>query len=465
MKDTKYLKPRHNVWYFQRRVPVALESLYPNQAIIERSLSSDIREARQMRDVILGQMRQQELDLQNSNPEKLKFQEYMTQMKITQANGNIGSNGYPLFWNDVMDPHTARKEDDVAYQAAFSAMLKGQETHQNYRLSLKETLAKFIAESKAETRHTPETLGRYSKTISIFLSLLNHKDFPLEDINREQALNFISHHRTRVSGATLYSHISRLKTLWEYAYRHAWIKGDNPFDRHTINTTKDRKKKQPFTPEETVQLLHAIKQEKPSMRLLVWLGLYSGARISELVSVSLSSIKEEDGLTMIGIATEQKGKTESATRHIPVPQRCLNLFEEIKTNAVSEGSSYLFHDLVTQRDDARLGYGVTKAFGAIKKKYITTRTDKGFHSFRVMMATVLQRAGVSELIAAYMLGHSKKGLTMSYGYYSKGYSAKQLSEAQDKAVAELDRFMKLKGDDYLLLIENPCLSAIHQSPL
>jgi hypothetical protein len=55
-----------------------------------------------------------------------------------------------------------------------------------------------------------------------------------------------------------------------------------------------------------------------------------------------------------------------------------------------------------------------------------------------MMATALQQGDVSELVAAYLLGHSRKGLTMSYGYYSKGYDAKRLQEAQDRAIAVID---------------------------
>jgi site-specific recombinase XerD len=441
MADTKYIKLRHNVWYFQRRVPKALTSLYPSQTMIEEPLETgDIRVARQKRDVILGKMQQQLLDIKNSNPEKIRFQKYVDQMSIAKAGGNYGTDYHPLYWHDVMDPYTAKKEKDQAYNDAFSTVLNGQITHKNYRLTFREVLSKFIIESKAESQHTSGTLDRYTKTINMFLSLLNNKEFPLEDIDRELALDFIAQHRRNMSGSTLYGHISRLKTLWEFAYRHAWIRGDNPFDRHMINTTKDRKKKQPFSSEEMSTLIKIVQQESPSMRLLVWVGLYTGARISELISIKITSIKEENELLMVGIALDHQGKTQAASRSIPIPSRCIELFNFVKIEAESISSKYLFHDLVTIRDDGRLAYGVTKAFGVIKKKHITTSSDKGFHSFRVMMATALQQAGVSELIAAYLLGHSRKGLTMSYGYYSKGYMPKQLAEAQDKVVLAFDGY-------------------------
>ncbi|NVO59513.1 hypothetical protein [Photobacterium damselae] len=72
------------------------------------------------------------------------------------------------------------------------------------------------------------------------------------------------------------------------------------------------------------------------------------------------------------------------------------------TNAAN--STHLFYDLISIRDDKRYAYDVTKKFGLIKKKHVTDRSDKGFHSFRVLMATAMQHAGVSEYEAAYLLG-------------------------------------------------------------
>lgn len=68
---------------------------------------------------------------------------------------------------------------------------------------------------------------------------------------------------------------------------------------------------------------------------------------------------------------------------------------------------YFFHDLVSIRDRGRYSYRVTKLFGGVKPRHITDRIDKGFHSFRVLMVTILLPAEVSELEAAYLLGHSK----------------------------------------------------------
>lgn len=439
MSDTKYIKLRHNVWYFQRRVPKSLESLYPSQTMIEESLGTgDIREARKKRDVILGKIQQQILDLENSNPEKIRFQEYVAQMSEVKAGGNYGSDDYPVYWNDVMDPYTAKKEKDQAYSDAFSAVLKGQKTHHNYRLTLKETLHKFTAKSKTESLHTMSTLTRYEKTVNNFLVFINEKDLALADITRHQAIDFITHYRTTLSGATVNGHISRLKTLWLFAYTNAWITGDNPFDKHQINTRKGRQKKQSFTVEEMHNLIEAFKTESSSTRLLLWLGYFTGARISELISIERETISVEAGIKVFKI---KAGKTEAAVRTVPIPPRCYQLFDSVRQASEAKSSKYLFHDIYSYQYAERPAYDATKLFSNLKREYVTTRSDKGSHSFRVMLSTALHQAGVDEMEAAYLIGHSRKGLTLTYDYYSDGYNIKQLAKIQKRGIRQLESNM------------------------
>ena len=63
---------------------------------------------------------------------------------------------------------------------------------------------------------------------------------------------------------------------------------------------------------------------------------------------------------------------------------------------------------------------------------MTDNKLKGFHSFRHMYITAMERAGIEENVTAQIVGH-ERGKTMSYGYYSKGHELKKLKEAVDKA--------------------------------
>jgi len=439
MNDRKYLKLRHNTWYFQKRIPKALQSQYPDQVIIEQSLETgDIREARQKRDILLGQLRQKEQLMKAQSQPRQRFLRYVEDLSQVAGQRFVGPN---IEWHEVLDPESVRKTDDPEYVEAFKTVMRGKKESELYGFTMKEVLDHFIRTSEREQLHTEGTRSRFKKTVQSFLNYLNLDDIQLNKLERSQVFEFIDQGRERQSGATVQGNISRLKMLWEHAYSRAWVSGHNPFDKHKINTTRDRQKKQPFTDEELRKLLNVMKEESRSMQLLTLMGLYTGARISELASLRLVDLKEEDGILLMGIATQEAGKTEAATRWIPAPIKCKAMLEDVREEAQRSNSEFLFHDLVSRRPDGRFAYDATKRFGVVKKNHVTDRSDTGFHSFRVMMATALQRANVSELEAAYLLGHSRKGLTMSYGYYSKGYDAKRLFEAQSNAGRVIDQML------------------------
>ncbi|EWH02538.1 tyrosine-type recombinase/integrase [Halomonas sp. BC04] len=439
--DRKHLKLRHNTWYFQKRVPKALKHQFPDRDIIEQSLETgDIREAREKRDIILGQLRQREHLLKVQSQPRQRFLSYVEKLsKIVVDEPFVGSD---MEWHEILDPETAKKTNDPEYIEAFKTVMRGARESDKYGTTLKEVLDHFVQISERDELHTEGTRGRFKKTVVLFLRYLNVDDLQMKDIERSKVFDFIDHSREKVSGATVQGHISRLKNLWDYAYTRAWVSADNPFEKHKINTTKGRQKKQPFTTKELSMLLDVMKRQPHSMQLLTHLGLYTGARISELVGLRLSDLKEEEGVWMMGIAVQDDGKTDAATRWIPVPELCHGDMKQSLVKAREVGAEHLFHDLISIRPDGRYAYAATKRFGEIKRQHVTERQDKGFHSFRVMMATALQQANVSELEAAYLLGHSRKGLTMSYGYYSKGYDPGRLLSAQRKAVGVIDQWLK-----------------------
>ncbi|MGR2737344.1 tyrosine-type recombinase/integrase [Billgrantia sp. Q4P2] len=436
--DRKHLKLRHNTWYFQKRVPKALKGLYPDHDMIEESLGTgDIREAREKRDILLGQLRQRERLLKSQNQPRQRFLQYVEDLRrIAVEEPFIGPD---MEWHEILDPETAKKTNDPEYIEAFRTVMQGKTQSERYGVTLNEVLEHFIRASEREGLHTEGTRTRFKKTVQGFLQYLMTDDVQVKDIERSKVFDYIDHCRETQSGSTVQGTISRLKNLWDYAYSRAWVTGHNPFEKHKINTTKGRQKKQPFTGKELKKLFEVLEGEPRSMQLLARMGLYTGARISELVSLRRDHLKDDEGVLLMGIAQQESGKTDAATRWTPVPAKCKALVKELAEEAAKAESEFLFHDLVSIRPDGRYAYAATKRFGEVKREHVTDMHEKGFHSFRVMMATALQQANVSELEAAYLLGHSRKGLTMSYGYYSKGYDPKRLFEAQSRAGKVIDK--------------------------
>lgn len=161
---------------------------------------------------------------------------------------------------------------------------------------------------------------------------------------------------------------------------------------------------------------------EPLKRLLVELGVFTGCRISELCSLRCKNIIVEGGITAIFIDV---GKTKAATRVVPLTTELGEKARKIKD--VSE-----YEDLVLGDDTKKMG----RWFSRIKTDNVSTDSAKCFHSFRVMFSTAMQQSGVDELKAAAILGH-KRGNTMTYGDYSRGYELQQLKDAYDQCVERI----------------------------
>ena len=150
--------------------------------------------------------------------------------------------------------------------------------------------------------------------------------------------------------------------------------------------------------------------------------MFTGCRISELCNVRVKHLICEDDVIAIFI---EKGKTDSATRIVPLTES-LGIRMQAFTELKSENELLLGLD----------GKIMSRWFSRIKTANISTDTAKSFHSFRVMFSTAMQRAEVIELKASAILGH-KRGNTMTYGYYSDGYTLAILKEAYDQCVEHI----------------------------
>ena len=91
-------------------------------------------------------------------------------------------------------------------------------------------------------------------------------------------------------------------------------------------------------------------------------------------------------------------------------------------------NGYVLAGLSANKYDNR-GNAIGKRFGHLKTK-LGFGEQHVFHSIRKTVATLLEDAGVSENVAADILGHEKPRIT--YGLYSGGTSLKTKREAIEK---------------------------------
>lgn len=414
--DNKHLKLRGNVWWYQRRTPKDLLEQYSGKTSISESLGTgDIREARRKRDIINGKLEEKRLN--NPNPARHRFHQLIKSMSEDKTN-------FPETWDEHYDLDRLSKDKDDVFIHAYTTITGRKDHNYRYRVTLKEALKNWTNQYKQ--LKTKGTLLKVAGATKSFLKHINRFDIQLEEITKSQVNEFIADLQTRYAKTTVTGVISRLRTLWSYCDALGEIQSKNsPFDNNIYAPSEAVNKKQPFTPNEMEQIKSKIEASNTNEQLLVELGVFTGCRISELCNLRAKDIVYNEEHEIVAIHIE-KGKTEAATRTIPLTNE---LGARVRSIAESKNDDELLLGFENSADMSRW-------FSNIKTKHVSTDTAKCFHSFRVMFATALQQAGVDELRAAALLGH-KRGNTMSYGYYSRGYSLQQLKEAYDLAITKI----------------------------
>jgi len=177
----------------------------------------------------------------------------------------------------------------------------------------------------------------------------------------------------------------------------------------------------PFTKKEVEALyLAAHKKGDTDLADLIAIAAYTGSRIEELCALQKDFIDLGDKTLTIVDA-----KTDAGNRVVPIHEDIFKTVEKLFQNS---SNNYLFDKLSSNKYGDRSN-AIGKRFGRLKKEH-GHGSQHVFHSIRKTFTTELERAGISENIAADIVGHEKQ--TMTYGLYSGGSSLDQKRKAISK---------------------------------
>lgn len=295
---------------------------------------------------------------------------------------------------------------------------------------LKETLRLYFKEHEA-TLNVGAT-SRLKVSPALFLQHLGTKDIHLVDIDKRDVQAWVLECSKTKAVMTVKAYAGALAGVWDWAYRQRMVNGENPFRDLNLRLPPSKVKRGAFTVEQVAKLLDGA---TPGMRVLIEFGLITGCRLGELTTLTAESFGVQDGVHCFQI---RDGKTDNAARTVPLPAA---LWQRLKT--VVESGLWV-REKTRTRDASDYWSAV---FQKLKGAVLEDAEGLVFHSFRKMAATAYQRAGVFEGITAELLGHSRKGLTMSYGLYATGYALPQQLEAVNTMLA--GQYMR----DYLVLFQ------------
>jgi integrase len=219
---------------------------------------------------------------------------------------------------------------------------------------------------------------------------------------------------------------------WAVASGH-YPAGENPAHGHVRYTAKEKRQRKKLGFKafdlEQVRALYApavFVDLSPGARWAALLGLYTGARASEVGQLLTVDVSEADGVPTIRVSDEgehQKVKTEASLRTVPLHPDLLALgFLEYVDSLRGRGDWRLFPQAsVTATNGA--GNWISKAFS----RHLATvgggwpEAKRGFHSLRKTVIQDLQGAGVASEMRAQIVGHELDD--EHHGTYSREFTA------------------------------------------
>lgn len=203
---------------------------------------------------------------------------------------------------------------------------------------------------------------------------------------------------------------------WAMASGH-YPRGDNPASGHVSYSQREKRarKKLGFKAYDRAQIHalfapEALAKLSESARWASLLGLYTGARASEVGQLLIKDVFEEDGIPCLRVSDEgehQKVKTEVSLRTVPLHPELLEMgFLSWVDGKRKAGETRLFPATKATAVNGQ-GNWITKAFSRhlaeVGKNWEPAK--RGFHSLRKTFIQELQGAGVVSELRAQIVGH------------------------------------------------------------
>jgi integrase len=282
----------------------------------------------------------------------------------------------------------------------------------------------------AQLELAQKTMDQMRKDVAALI-----KRFPtLSGITHQSVKRWLDELEARqVSASSRDRMMSFCRNYWGYLQKLDAVPSDSlPFTRLAGNKARKQRSAggswEPLSAVNVVKLWKAARdKEDQHLADLIILGAYTGARIEELCSLKLEQVSAQSFKV-------EDAKTAAGVREVPIHTKLRPLVKRLK-DASEDG--YLLSGLTFNKYGDRSN-AVGKRFGRLKASMGFSETQV-FHSIRKTLVTLLENAGVSENLAADIVGHEKPRIT--YGLYSGGASLKVKAEAIERVAYPLGKLI------------------------
>jgi len=276
-------------------------------------------------------------------------------------------------------------------------------------MELQPAISQFLDQLKFEKKFSLHTQVAYQndlKQFSDFL-LLEYQIVAIESIKHLLVRSWIAQFLDKgVSARSVNRKLSTLKSFFKYAMRERWIEID-PMAK--IQGPKMGKKLPVFMEEKNMQHLLDDVEMDPTEALIIQLFYYTGIRLSELISLKVTSVDfYRQQIKVLGKRNKE--------RIIPITSELTSLLKQhIEENQMKKGTDeYLFSTKTGKKLYPRYVYDLVKR----NLNLVSTLQKKSPHVLRHTFATHLLNAGADLNAIKELLGHANLAATQVYTHNS-----------------------------------------------
>ncbi|MCK7577654.1 MAG: tyrosine-type recombinase/integrase [Chromatiales bacterium] len=424
-----YLEKRRRRWYALHDIPPNLRPMFEGQKRFVKSLETENEQEAKRRAAIWEQRWRRELAKakdQSSDPAEADAEYWR------RALGECRSDFDREVVEDLLIDELDRKLERIARRQGYKGdprdLPEADDAVRTFKIAtgvLTKTSSHFDDWLATKSHLKPKTLEMYRSDLERLA-----RKFPyLQDITKADVTTWIAKDLLQQEGLnrkTLDRLLPACRGYWRYLQDIAQVPDDvEPFSKLSVQqngakSVRARDKRKDYTPAEVFRLLEEADTKDATLADLIRLGMWTGARISELCNLKVEHVYLDDPLPYFKV---EDSKTAAGVRTIPIHPE---LHETLKRLTETSSDGYVLSGLRPDKYGERSN-AIGKRFGRLKADMGFT-AQHGFHSFRHTVVTRLLNADVSYPVVASIVGHDT-GENVTLGVYHKGFDLARQMEA------------------------------------
>ena len=302
----------------------------------------------------------------------------------------------------------------------------------------KDLVIRFEAYLLAEKRVSRNTFSAYILDVNQFVNYLHSKDCSLQNLNKKRMRLYIGYLKNKLSmsSSSMTRKISTLKVFFVFLSRNFDIKN---FGADLVFPKLDKRLPKFLSEDEIEKLIETSRADMSDLgrrnNIILSLLYVTGMRISELVSLTISSIQFDEAL----IAVSGKG---GKGRLVPIPKKVLKELDKYiqdihprltETNHSNFRATDFLFPLVYS---GKIRHISRQSFWMILKeiaKKAGVESEVSPHKLRHSLATHLMRKGANLRSLQLLLGHENLSTVQIYTHVDTGYLRKIYDKKHPRA--------------------------------